>query len=79
MNSKIITFSGMTIAAVVLLFASGPTGNQQAIAYGHGFGNGFNHGFGNGFNHGYPVYSPCGGGPYTIVGGQIICTQGVSP
>ncbi|MGB8935118.1 MAG: hypothetical protein WCC17_08435 [Candidatus Nitrosopolaris sp.] len=48
MNSKTtIAFSTMAIAAVALLFTSGPTvGNQQAQAYVHHFG--FHH---FGFHH----------------------------
>ena len=90
MNRKTLSFSGMTIAAVALFFASGHMiGNQQAIAfggygYGHGFGHGFGHFYGPGLGHyygpgfgpGYPVYNPCGGGPYSIISGQIVCTVG---
>jgi hypothetical protein len=74
----------MTIAAVAIFFASGHIGNQQAIAFGgHGYlGHGF---YGPGlFGHGYlghyytgPGYvlnNPCGGGPYSIINGQIVCT-----
>ena len=64
MNSKIMTLSSMAVAAAVgvLLFVSGSiVVNQQAFAYGY-------HG---GYNYGY---RPCGGGPFTIVGGQITCT-----
>jgi hypothetical protein len=87
MNSKIITFSGMTIASVALFFASGATfGDQQVFAFG-GFGHGLGHFYGPGFGHyygpglgyyvpGYPVYNPCGGGPYSIINGQIVCTTG---
>jgi hypothetical protein len=59
MNPKIISFSGMTIAAVALIFASGTTlGNQQVFAFGgygfgHGFGQGFGHYYGPGFGHYY--------------------------
>lgn len=82
MNPKIITFSGMTIAAVALFFTSGTTfGNQQVFAFGgYGLGHGYGHYYGPGFGHyyvpGYPVYNPCGGGPYSIVNGQIVCTTG---
>ena len=86
MNPKIISFSGMTIA-VVLFFASGHMiGNQQAFAfgslghYGSGFGHYYGHYHGHGFDHyyvpGYPMYNPCGGGPYTMINGQIICNMG---
>jgi hypothetical protein len=86
MNPKIVSFSGMTIAAVAIFFASGHIGNQSAIAligYGHGSGHGFGHyyygpGFGHGLGHYYygPGYldNPCGGGPYSIINGQIVCT-----
>jgi hypothetical protein len=82
MNPKIVSFSGMTIAAVALFFASGHMiGNQQAIAFGgHGFGHGFGHYYGPGLGHyygpGYPLDNPCGGGPYSIINGQIVCTTG---
>lgn len=81
MNPKIISFSGMTIA-VALFFASGHMiGNQQAFAFGgHHYGPGFGHYYGPGFGHyyvpGYRMYNPCGGGPYSIVNGQIVCTMG---
>lgn len=86
MNPKIVSFSGMTIAAVAIFFASGHIGNQPAIAfggygYGHGFGHGFGHFFGPGLGHyyygpGYLLDNPCGGGPYSIINGQIVCTTG---
>ncbi|MFY9869252.1 MAG: hypothetical protein WAK17_06005 [Candidatus Nitrosopolaris sp.] len=106
MNPKIVSFSGMTIAAVALFFASGHMiGNQQAIAFGgHGFGPGLGHYYGPGIGHyygpgighyygpglghyygpglghyygpGYPLDNPCGGGPYSIINGQIVCTTG---
>ncbi|MGC1927780.1 MAG: hypothetical protein WA667_02305 [Candidatus Nitrosopolaris sp.] len=63
MNSNIITFSSMTIAVVVLLFALGPI--IANLYGGHGFG--------------HIPYGPCGGGPFTVVGGHIICTHGISP
>jgi hypothetical protein len=82
MNSK-IALSGMTIAAIAIFFASGHIGNQPAIAFGgyghfgHGFG-GYGH-FGPGIGHyyygpGYVMDNPCGGGPYSIINGQIVCT-----
>jgi hypothetical protein len=61
--------------AAVLLFAAGPlVATHQTFAYGYG---GFGHGgFGHGGHGGYgPSMAPCGGGPYSIVNGQIICTQ----
>lgn len=86
MNPKIVSFSGMTIAAVAIFLASGHIGNQQAIAfggsgYGHGFGHGFGHFFGPGLGHYYygpgnVLVNPCGGGPYSIIDGQIVCTTG---
>jgi hypothetical protein len=52
MNSKTtITFGTMAIAAVALLFASGPiVGNQQAFAYYYG-GYGYHHFFHHHFFH----------------------------
>jgi hypothetical protein len=80
MNPKIISFSGMTIAAVALFFASVTFGNQQVFAFGgYGFGHGLGHYYGPGFGYfepSYPVYNPCGGGPYSIINGQIVCTTG---
>jgi hypothetical protein len=73
MNSKIMTLSSMAVAAAVgvLLFVSGSiVVNQQAFAYGYHGGYGY-HGYHGGYNYGY---RPCGGGPFTIVGGQITCT-----
>jgi hypothetical protein len=63
MDTKIsIVFSFIAIAAAVLLFSAGPlVATHQAFAYGHG-------GYG-------PSMAPCGGGPCSIVNGQIICTQ----
>ena len=64
----------MTIAAVALFFASGHMiGNQQAFAFG---GYGYGHGFGHYYGPGYTVDNPCGGGPYSIINGQIVCTLG---
>jgi hypothetical protein len=83
MNPKIVSFSGMTITAVAILFASGHLGNQPAIAlggyghFGHGFG-GYGHFYGPGYGYGrgYLLDNPCGGGPYNIINGQIVCTTG---
>ncbi|MGB6527769.1 MAG: hypothetical protein WBF33_06645 [Candidatus Nitrosopolaris sp.] len=83
MDTKIsIVFSFIAIAAAVLLFAAGPlVATYQVFAYGHGgYGNGGygNGGYGNGgYGNGGNGHSmaPCGGGPYSIVNGQIICTQ----
>jgi hypothetical protein len=55
MNSKTgITFSIVAIAAVIVLFASGPLAATKAMAFpGHGFG-GFHRGFGfGGFHRGF--------------------------
>ncbi|MFY9798293.1 MAG: hypothetical protein WAK17_27355 [Candidatus Nitrosopolaris sp.] len=79
MNSKVISFSGMMIA-VVLLFASGHIGNQQVFAFGgyggHGGfgGHGFSHGYSPRYSYGpgYPIF-PCGGGAYSIINGQTVC------
>jgi len=69
MDTKIsIVFSFIAIAAAVLLFAACPlVATHQAFAYGHGGYGGYG---GNG-----PSMAPCGGGLYSIVNGQIICTQ----
>jgi hypothetical protein len=88
MNSRTIFFSGMAIAAVSIFFGSGHMiGNEKAFAFG-GFGHGFGHSFGHGFGHlygpgfgysygpGYVIDNPCGGGPYSIIDGQIVCTIG---
>ena len=65
MDTKIsIVFSFIAIAAAVLLFGG----------YGHGGYGGYGHG-GNGNGGNGPSMAPCGGGPYSIVNGQIICTQ----
>jgi len=76
MDTKIsIVFSFIGIAAAVLLFAAGPlVATHQVFAYGHGGYGGYGYGgYGNGGNG--PSMAPCGGGPYSIVNGQIICTQ----
>jgi hypothetical protein len=78
MNSKIVSFSGMAIAALAIFFASGHIGNQPAIAYGeHGLGHGLGHFYGHGLGHYYgPGYlgNLCGGLPYSVINGQIVCT-----
>jgi hypothetical protein len=84
MDTKIsIVFSFIAIATAVLLVAAGPlVVTHQAFAYGHGGFGGFHGGYGGygGYGHGGyggngPSMAPCGGGPYSIVNGQIICTQ----
>jgi len=75
MDTKIsIVFSFIGIAAAVLLFAAGPlVATHQAFAYGgHG---GYGHSGNGGYGGNGPSMAPCGGGPYSIVNGQIICTQ----
>jgi hypothetical protein len=74
MDTKIsIVFSFIAIAAAVLLFSAGPlVATHQAFAYGHGGYGGYGHGGYGGYG---PSMAPCGGGPYSIVNGQIICTQ----
>ncbi|MGB6592157.1 MAG: hypothetical protein WBE68_11685 [Candidatus Nitrosopolaris sp.] len=78
-------------AAVLLFAAGPLVATYQVFAYGHGGYGGYGHGgyggyggYGNGGNGGYGGYgnggnghsmAPCGGGPYSIVNGQIICTQ----
>jgi hypothetical protein len=68
MYSKIITLNIMAVAALgLLLFVSGPiVVNQQAFAYsGYAYHGGYNLGYRGG---------PCGGDPFTTVGGLITCT-----
>jgi len=77
MNGKIIFFGGVSIALLSLLFGSDHMiGNQKVFAFG-GYGNGSAHfyrpNFGYHYSPGYPI-NPCGGGPYSIVNGQIVCT-----
>ena len=93
MNRNIFSFSGMTIAAVALFFASGHMiGNQQVFAFG-----GYRAATlatvatlamaatlatvatvataqDTDYGPGYPIDNPCGGGPYSIINGQIVCT-----
>jgi hypothetical protein len=74
MNGKIIFFGGLTIA---LLFGSYyMIANQKVFAVG-GHGNGFAHFYHPDFRYhyspGYPI-NPCGGGPYSVVNRQIVCT-----
>jgi hypothetical protein len=87
MNRRTIFFSGMAIVTVSIVFGSGHMiGNEKVFAFGGighgGFGHGgFGHGFlGHGFGHfygpGYVVDNPCGGGPYSIIDGQAVCTTG---
>ena len=64
MNPKSVAFSIVAVAAVIVLFASGPLvasaqafpGFHRGFGFGHGFG-GFHHGFGFhrgfGFGHGF--------------------------
>ncbi|MFY9798347.1 MAG: hypothetical protein WAJ93_21880 [Candidatus Nitrosopolaris sp.] len=54
---NLITFSCMTILAVVFLLPLGPI--IANLYGGHGFAS---------------PYGPCGGQPYTTIGGHIICT-----
>jgi len=70
MDTKIsIVFSFIAIAAV-LLFAAGPlVATYHAFAYGHAGLGGYGH---DGYGGYSPSMVPCGGGPYSIVNGQII-------
>jgi len=70
MNSKTgITFSIAAIAAVIVLFATGPLAATKALAFpGHGFGGfhrgfgGFHRHFGFGFHRGFGGFGGgCGG------------------
>jgi hypothetical protein len=90
MNRRTIFFSCMAIVTVSIVFGSGHLiGNEKVFALGgighggfaHGFlGHGFAHGFyGPGLGYygpGYVVDNPCGGGPYSIIDGQAVCTTG---
>ncbi|MGC1929220.1 MAG: hypothetical protein WA667_09615 [Candidatus Nitrosopolaris sp.] len=54
MKSKTTAFSIMTIVAAVVLFASGPMlGNQQALAYHHGYHHSYHHGYHHSYHHGH--------------------------
>jgi hypothetical protein len=69
MNSKTgVAFSIVAIAAVIILFATGPLAVTKAQAFpGFGFHRGFGHGFGFGFHRhffggfGFPGFGGCGG------------------
>ena len=66
----------MAVATVgLLLFVSGHIlVNQQAFTYsGYAYNGGYNPSYGFGYNLGYHG-GPCGGGPFTTVGGAITCT-----
>ncbi|MGB6591790.1 MAG: hypothetical protein WBE68_09820 [Candidatus Nitrosopolaris sp.] len=85
MNRRTIFYSGMTIVTVSIFFGSGHMiGNEKVFAFGgvgHGFlGHGFGHFYGPGFGYsydpGYVIDNPCGGGPYSIIDGQAVCTIG---
>ena len=74
MNGKII-FIGLTVASLPLLFGTDHMiGNQKVFAVG-GYGKGFTHSYTPDYHYspGYPI-NPCGGGPYSIINGQIVCT-----
>jgi hypothetical protein len=79
MDTKIsIVFSFIAIATAVLLFAAGTlVATHQVFAYGHGgYGYGGHGGYGHGgYGSNGPSMAPCGDGPYSIVNGQIVCTQ----
>jgi len=66
-----MTLSIMAVAAVGLFVLSPILVNQQAFAYG-----GYNPNYSFGYNLGYRG-GPCGGGPFTTVGGAITCTLDV--
>jgi hypothetical protein len=85
MNRRTIFYSGMAIVTVSIFFGSGHMiGNEKVFAFGgfgHGFlGHGFGHFYGPGFGYsyepGYVIDNPCGGGPYSIIDGQAVCTTG---
>jgi hypothetical protein len=78
MNGRIIIFGGVTIAVLSLFFGSDHIiGNQKVFAsgYGHGFAHFYHADFSYFYSPGYPI-NPCGGGPYGIINGQIVCTPG---
>jgi hypothetical protein len=75
MNGKIIFFGGLTIVLLSLLFGSYcMMGNQKVFAIGS-YGNGLLHSYRPDYHYspGYPI-NPCGGGPYSVISGQIVCT-----
>jgi hypothetical protein len=92
MNRRIIFFSSMTIVTIVFgssymignekAFAFGGIGHGSFVhgGFGHGFlGHGLGHFYGPGLGYyspGYVVDNPCGGGPYSIIDGQAVCTIG---
>ena len=89
MNRRTIFYSSMALLTASIFFGAGHMiGNEKVFAFG-GFGHGgFGHGFlGHGFGHfygpglgyygpGYVLDNPCGGGPYSIIDGQVVCTIG---
>jgi len=77
MNTRLLLVFGIvSVVAAILLFAAGPLiATYQAFAYGHGGYGGYGHGGYGGYGGNGPSMAPCGGGPYSIVNGQIICTQ----
>jgi hypothetical protein len=69
----VMPFSVMMIA-VALFFASSPMiGDQQVFAFNGYGGHGFSHGYGLRYSYGYPRF-PCGGGPYSVINEQTVCT-----
>jgi len=44
--------------------------------HGPGFGHLYGPGFGYYYRPGYLIDNPCGGGPYSIVDGLVVCTTG---
>jgi len=64
-----ITLDIIAVSVVgLLLFVSWPVFVNQH-AYGYAYQGGYNFGYNLGFRGG-----PCGGGPFTTVGGLITCT-----
>jgi len=71
----------MSIVVVVLLFGLGPISANlyggfgtiiSSLYGGHGFGTIISNLYGG---HGFASpYGPCGGQPFTTIGGHIICT-----
>jgi hypothetical protein len=67
-NEKVFAFGG---------FGHGFLGHGFGHGFlGHGFGHFYGPGFGYSYGPGYVIDNPCGGGPYSIIDGQIVCTIG---
>ena len=81
--AAVLLFAAGPLVATHQVFAYGH-GGYGGYGYGHGGYGGYGYGHGGYGGYGYggygnggngPSMAPCGGGPYSIVNGQIICTQ----